>query len=810
MPKKEFRRFAVIALAIVLVALAGCGGAGGQDRTDPTQQSSQRLPEHFGGTGAVVINEYMSKNTHTNYTQAGDAADWAELYNPGASAIDLSGWFLSDDPNKPSKWAFPQGVTIQAGEYLLVWCSDGAAAAQGELHTSFKLGQEDLALVLSAPDLQEIDSMPMQPLQENISCGRDPADLGKLLFFTLPTPGEANGAGFAELALAQAPESRELIISEVSAAWAVRNKETGQSDWVELHNPTEKSVSLKGYGLCKSLDGDPYLFSDAELPPGGYMTVNVKVDSCGERLYVLNPAGQVVDFFDSGKLRVGESSGRAAGSLERVFFAAPTPGKANTQPPLRGYAPKPKLSRIGGYATQGDTVTAAAQGFTLRYTTDGSVPAADAPIFPGEIHLSETLTLRVRAFADGFLPSDTVTATYIIGASHEIPIVSLSSKPDDLFGHSNGIMANGPGYAEPFPYEGANFWKDWEREATLEYYSKTGEKQLEFDAGVGVFGQYTRAYLQKSLAVHLRDSYGAKRVTYPFFENNPITTNTDFVLRAAGQDQYRTKFRDAFCTQVLKGYSDIAYQDWQPVALYINGEYWGLYALREKVNEQFFAAREGLDADHIDTVKGDTQALSGDKAGWRELREYARSHDMAQQTHYAWMEERLDIDNFIDYLIAEIFFANSDTGNKKSYREAPEGANGGSKWRMVLFDFDMTMRSGAMGPPRNTIKEMFSPNGHGYNNMFFTALQCGLLENKTFREKFKARYLELLETAFSIKHMEEVLNRMAAEVEPEIAANAARWGKPTPEYWRAQVEEVRGIIHSRPAVAKQQMLDFLG
>jgi spore coat protein CotH len=258
------------------------------------------------------------------------------------------------------------------------------------------------------------------------------------------------------------------------------------------------------------------------------------------------------------------------------------------------------------------------------------------------------------------------------------------------------------------------------------------------------------------------------------------------------------------------GYSDIAMQDWQPVALYINGEYWGIYAIREKINEQYFAAREGLDPDHMDIVKGDTNTLSGDKTGWRDLREYARNHDMRQQVHYDYIAARLDIDNFIDYLIAEIFFANSDTGNKKSYREAPEGANGGSKWKMVLFDFDMTVRAGAMGPPRNTIAEMFNPNGHGVNNMFFTALQVGLLQNSGFKAKFKARYLELLDTAFSPAHMEEVLDRMAAQVEPEIAANAARWGKPTPDYWRAQVEEVRAILQSRPAVAKQQMEAFLG
>ncbi len=836
------RRVSALFLAAALLLAAGCSAGPGPEGTSTTAPRTLAPDTPAGGTGIVYINEYMSKNTFTAYTKAGDYADWVELYNPGAAAVDLSGWFLSEDSAKPGKWAFPKGTSIAPESYLLIWCSDNKAPVEGELHASFKLGQDELSLILSDPKLQEIDALPMVPLQENVSYGRSAADPTQLLYFTMATPGEKNGGGFAELALALSPESRELVFSEVSAAWAVGNKDTGQNDWIELHNPTTESVSLQGYGLCKSLTGNRFIFGEETLAPDGYIviqaegkelltdadtgkagdvvTVSVKktdawyapfqVDSNGERLFLLDPAGEVIDFFDTGKLRIGESSGRTAQSLERVWFSEPTPGVANGKA-FKGYAPKPTRSRSGGYAKADDVVSASApEGITLRYTSDGSIPTEASPALNGGLKLRETVTLRVRAYAEHYLPSDTVTASFIVGASHKLPVFFLSAKPDDLFGHQNGIMADGPGYAEPFPYEGANFWKDWEREATLEYYTPDGVKQLEFDTGIGVFGQYTRAYPQKSLAVHLRDSYGTRSVTYPFFEGNRITTNTDLVLRAAGQDQYRTKFRDAFCTQVLRGYSDVVSQDWQPVVLYINGAYWGIYALREKINEQFFAAREGLDPDHMDIVKGDTNVLSGDKADWRALREYARDHDLRQKEHYDYIAARLDIDNFIDYLIAEIFFANSDTGNKKSYREAPEGANGGSKWKMVLYDFDMTMRAGAMGPPRNTIREMFSPNGHGYNNMFFTALQVGLLKNSGFKARFKARYNELLDTAFKPENMEKVLDRMAAEVEPEIAANSARWERPTPEYWRSQVEEVREIIHSRPAVARQQMEDFLG
>ncbi|MDR1928192.1 MAG: CotH kinase family protein [Oscillospiraceae bacterium] len=832
-----WRVFTAFTLVLALLLLPmGCADnpGGGEGSSQPSENAV---------LSKLRINEYQSKNSYTVYSKAGEYYDWVELFNAGDRPVALERCYLTDNPEDPGKWRFPEGTVLEAGAYLLIWCSGKTEPVEGELHASFRLSDDDAGLAVFDEGNRQIDAVPIVPLEENLSYGRSAADPAKLEYYALPTPGAANGGGFETSAAANGAGSRTVLITEVSAAYAPGNKTSERHDWIELHNQTGQPVSLKGYGLCKSLDGKRLVFGEESLAPGAFLVVQAagdespadadsgaagderrssvrrsgvwyapfQVDAAGETLFLLDAQGRVIDRFESGKLRVGESSGRPEQSLARVWFAVPTPGKANSEKSCQGYAPKPVFSKTGGYAQAGEAITVTApEGCTLRYTSDGSEPDETSPALQDPLLLTETVTIRARAFQEGYLPSDTATVSYLVNVSHKIPIIFLSAKPDDLFGRQNGIMANGPGYAEPFPYIGANFWKDWERGATMEYYSAAGVKQLEFNCGINVFGQYTRAYLQKSLAVHLRDGYGQRSVTYPFFENNPILTNTDFVIRAAGQDQYYAKLRDAFCTQVLRGYSDCVSMDWQPVALYINGAYWGLYALREKINESFFAAREGLDPNCIDIIKGDTRVLSGDKTDWVALRNYVKAHDLRTQANYDYVAARLDIDNFIDYLIAEIFFANGDTGNKKVYRERPEGANGGSKWKWVLFDFDMTMRADAMGPPRNTIKEMFNPGGHGNSNMFFTALQVGLLKNSSFKAKFRARYLELLDTAFSPAHMEETLDRMAAEMEPEIAANGARWGKPTADSWRAQVEEIRQVIKSRPAVARQQLEAFLG
>ena len=119
----------------------------------------------------------------------------------------------------------------------------------------------------------------------------------------------------------------------------------------------------------------------------------------------------------------------------------------------------------------------------------------------------------------------------------------------------------------------------------------------------------SRAYDQKSMAIHLRDKYGKNEITYPFFKDNDVTTLSHLVLRAGGQDQKQTRIRDAFCAQVMKGHTTLAIMDWTPVALYINGQYWGFYDLREKINEDYFASHEGLDIDGMTIIKGDSRAI---------------------------------------------------------------------------------------------------------------------------------------------------------------------------------------------------------
>lgn len=795
---------------------AYCYFANGMPGAKNTSAYSAALSDIVSGTSRLAVTEYMNNNYCAVKDNYGEYSDFVELMNVSDEPCSLSGLYFSDKEDQPQKWAVPGNITLEPGERLTVWCSGRDEYKDGFLHASFSLGSGDTVFTV-ADSGTVLLSCELEYLPQNISKGRDEQQSSKQLYYSKATPGAPNGEGFDTPAGACALNAKGIWINEVSSVPTAE----GSYDWIELYNGTGEDFSLNGYTITDDLADPGYTFGDVTVKAGGYLLLYASggtpsktsagsiylpftVKNSGTDIYLLDAEGYAVDFFSTGKLCIGYTSGRSGSGSERYFFAKPTPKAANGTG-YKTYAAAPELTR-GGYVSIGDTVTASGlEGQTLRYTTDGSEPDESSPVF-SSFKISKTVVVKVRAFAKDCLPSETVTATYVVGR-HEIPFVSLSAEPDDLFGYENGILANGPGYGGNFPYSGANFWKDWERRATFEYYTPDGTAALCFDAGVKVFGQYSRAYDQKSMAVHLRDKYGTSDVTYPFFEDNSITTLSHLVLRAGGQDQKQTRIRDAFCAQVMKGHTTLALMDWTPVAVYINGQYWGFFDLREKVNEDYLASHYGLDGDNVTIIKGDSRVVSGSNTEIKALYSYVKSHDLSKSEYYDYVCSVMDVDNFIDYLITEIFFANGDTGNKKCYKENTEGA----KWQWVMFDFDMSLRSeSTWGDRYNTIEMMFNPGGHGSNNAFTTCLQTNLIKNKQFKQKFISRYAELLNTIFMPENMKAVLKRMTDMIEPEMKLHGERWNRPTFSSWQAEVVSLNNIIDKRRNIAKNQLIAFFG
>lgn len=782
-----------------------------EGNTNNTQQSD--LP--------IYINEYATKDSITYADDTGEFRAWVELYNYGTEVIDLTGYSLSDDMEEPDKWIFPGG-TIPAGGYLVIFLSGMEREYnEGEpIHATFSLSGKEEALSLYTPSGAMIDTIPVYDLTANLTYGRPELEPTAGKFFPKATPGAANTiAGFDQIESAKYPQNKEVVISEIAAVNTTypekvssKKQPAPRDDYIELYNPSDEPVSLEGYWLFKNSVENMYVLPNITIQPNSYYILfcgteenPIGLNRYGQELYLTDPEGVVIDSVETGRMSEGTSNGRVSMTDDTVYyFNTQTAGKANPTTGLAGPAPAPSFSKESGYATAGEQITISCPGAVIRYTTDGSTPTENSLVYDGQpITLTETITIRARAYMDGRMPSDDTAGSYIIGRTHNMPVIFLSSDPDGLFSYSNGILANGPGYTGTQTHEtGANYSQDWERAAHVQYIDENGVAQLEFNAGIKVFGQYSRDLAQKSLSINLRDKYGPKEICYPFFAGNHTNVFSELVLRNSGQDNGVAHLRDAFCAMVVKGQMDLDIMDYRPVVVYLNGEYYGLYDLREKICEDYVANHHGTDPENIDMIKGNSAIMSGDLTAWKELLSYVNSHDLSVQANYDYVASQVDIEELCNWWIVESFFNNTDTGNIKFYRERTDGA----KWRWVLFDLDWALYPSTY--KWNMVEEMFNPSGHGVGKMFDTDLMVALVANQGFREYFISTYGKYLRTVFDTERMLSIFDAMVAEIEAEMPYQIERWGAPSSySRWESNVKRLREIVAEKNALVRADVID---
>ena len=753
----------------------------------------------------VVINEYATSDTQTLTGPDGDFTGWAELYNKSADAVNLGGYALSDDAAEPQRWILPD-CTIDGHGYLLIYLS--GAEGTDPLSAPFKLGGKEEALFLSDPDGTLVDRCAVYDLFGNLTCGRTPDGGETFAFFACATPGRANDKEpFDSVDTAARTDSKELAITELSAVNRSAKAPDGKAyDYIELYNAADRTLNLGDYRLSDSKDAARFVrLPKQTLSPGKYavvyltdgaaggaLTADLGLNRYGETVYLADSSGAVLDTLTYHRLAAGQSCGRVlTGDDTPVYFQSPTPGAANADVCFDGAVPNPVFSLSSTYVKKGTQVEILCDD-AVYYTTDGSVPTKNSEKYAGPLTVSKTTVLRARAYRKGALPSDVVTATYLVEKKHTLPVVFLTTDEANLYSGSTGIWATGGGASGEFPYLGANFWQDWERPVHFEFMTADGVSQVAFDAGMKVFGQYSRALEQKSVSIRLRDRYGPQEVCYPFFEDNDVNVFSSLVLRNSGQDFDNAHLRDAFCAMVLKGMTDVDIMDYRPVAAYVNGKYHGIYDLREKIDADYLKNHHGLEEGDVDLIKGARKVQLGSIDSYETLINYIKTHDPADAKVYKYLQTQIDIDELICYWMAESFFNNTDTGNIRFYR----GHGDDAKWRWVFFDVDWALYPSTY--TRNGIAAYLNPEGHGVGKMFSTTIMVRLMRNKDFRARVLALHKKHLPTTFAPERLLSLFDSMVEEIDEEMKRHTARWSSLSYEGWRRNIATLRGIIEKMP------------
>lgn len=657
------------------------------------------------------LNEIMSSNATVHSDEDGDFEDWIEIYNSGADSVNLTGFGLSDDYNRPFRWVFPD-TTIAPEEYMIVWASGKNRLMPGnELHTNYGISSDGEEVLLTEPGGTRLDELSPVEIPGNISIGRQPDGVGDLIFFSEPTPGTSNNTeGYSEVL--------EPPVFSHSAGFYSQDIE------VELSHP------------------DP----DVQI----YYTVDGSNPSRDSKLY-------------EDEISLSDRS---------------------EDPNLLSVIPSAVGSRW-------------------------RIPAGN---------LRKGNTIRVKAIKDGALSSVQTKTFFIFQTGSEIynlPVISIVTDSLNLFDNETGIYIPGVNHVEGNEGTGnyAQRGIEWERPSSIEFFESDGQPAFEQNIGIRIHGGWTRRFQLKSLRLYARSSYGENRFNHKIFDEIEDESFNRLILRGSGNEFGQTMFMDAAAQSLIRHFN-VDTQAYRPAVVFINGEFWGIHNLRERYDKHYLERVYGADPDNIDLLTGRNSVKEGENRHYNRMIEYITANDLSTTEHFDTVATKMDIDNFLDYYSAQIYYGNTDwpQNNIDFWRSrneynpgAPKGHDG--RWRWMLYDVDRSLgfsTKASFDMLEWVLSEKNLRNDQEWPNLIFS----NLLENQVFHEQLVNRISDHLNTAFTPERVSHVIDSLKTPLEPVIDEHIERWpNHGSSERWEGLVENMLTYADERPGYLRQHMMD---
>lgn len=425
----------------------------------------------------------------------------------------------------------------------------------------------------------------------------------------------------------------------------------------------------------------------------------------------------------------------------------------------------------------------------IYYSDNGDYPKTEY-IKPILIKNSTTIRVKNSKTNKGY------TRNYILpGRKITLPIICLTIKPSDLYDSTAGIYVKGANASSEPPYLGANFHKNWERIAYLELIDTNNSVELNQKIGIKIFGQFSAMLPQKSFSIHARKKYGNKRIKYQLFPDLPYKKYKSFILRNSGSDNCNTHMRDVMMTSLVKNFN-LDVQNYRSCVVYLNGKYWGVYHMREKINEHFIKQHYKVDKDSIAIMKHRSDVQHYGRLNYTRLIKYIKKTSFESDSNLNELAKLIDIDNYLDYTIAQIYFSNIDAGgNIRYWREFRKDA----KWRWILFDtdFGFGLRKGN-GADENTLKRFTEYSSEKWPfPAWSTLIIRKLLENDSIKDVFLQKFNYHLNTTFQSNNVKNHIDGISKTMEMEMPYHMKRW-KRKPQNWIKEVENLKEFADVRP------------
>lgn len=701
----------------------------------------------------VVINEIITSNSTVNTDDDGSYEDWVELYNTGTESINLLGYGLSDNDNL-FKWIFPD-YSIQPGEHLLVWCSNKNRTDPGfPLHTNFAISAGGETITLTFPDGTIADQVPAIVIPQNFSYGRQPDGNTEFVVFQEPTPGNSNITQGYSSVLDSPHFSTESGFYDDSFYLTLSSSDSEATIIFTLDGsePDENNLSGKTYSY--------------------------------KNQYPYSPGDVTGDFF---------YNTFTTHSYSEPILIADRSDEEN------------KISAIS--------------------TTYNFIPYS----IPN-ISIQKATSIRAKTIKEGALSSPVVTHDFFVknnsNHQYDLPVIAINIDEDRFFDYEHGIYVAGKDFDDwrtenpdeiPDGNAGANYnrsGQEWEVKANLNYFVNQNSV-LNQNVGIRINGSQSRITPNKSMRIYARSEYGNDYLNYSFFEGNNFDFFKRLILRNSGGDTYLTMFRDAFIQESVK-HLNFQTQSYQPSVVFINTEYWGIFNIRERFDDKYFNRVFGIETEDLDFLEAGGDVVSeGDNNHYMNMLGFIEENTLAEEENYEYIRTQMDIENYVDYFITNIFIANTDWphNNIEFFRkrtsqyepDAPYGQDG--RWRWLLKDTDFGF-NGAGGTNMESFNSLeYCSALVGFNNQTWSNfLFRNLLENENFKAYFITRFADLLNTTFLPNRLNDLITQMQNKIESEINSHSSRWNHiGSLEQWNTNVEVMKTFALQRPAYQRNHI-----
>lgn len=750
----------------------------------------------------IIISEILPENKGNFKNENGEYSGYIEIKNVSDKTINVANYSLSNEEDVSFKWQLPS-VSLASGEVLGIYTS-GTSNKSNVLSTSFKLKSKNGVAILTNNKGKVLSKVEYKNLANGVSLSLENGNYVNTSNLSFGYDNTLDGIKNFQKKYLKVNDG--LIISEAMNSNYKYLPQNGGNyyDWIELYNNSSKDIELNDYCLTTNMNtncmyklpkvtlksGNYYVVmasGDENLSTSKYKHTNFKLSDV-EAIY-LTKSNDVIDSLLINDVPKGYSIGK--GSKYGVYYySSPTPNKENGNGSI-ARSSTPISSKSSGLYDDVKSVKVSLSGpGKIYYTLDGSTPTTSSKVYSSPLTIKKTTVLKIMSVESGKIYSNIKTYSYIINEGHTLPVMSISIDKNKFMNVNNHTALNSnvieQAYVQFLEQDGSGF---------------------ELGAGLKLFGGSTRSYRKKSYEIKFKKEFGDAHLKYNVFDTVDSSIYESLVLRTGSQDEFqwskRILIRDIIGTSLVDEYTDVDVQAYKPIVLYINGEYWGLYFLREKVDENFISNHYNVKATekNTDIIRIDGEVKSGSNKKYNTMINWIGNNSLSNKNNYKTIEKQIDIKNLCDFWIAETWISNYDIVNTRFFSNPDVD---GGKWKFIFYDLD----SAFYNVDVNYYTYYTNPSGIGYGN-FSTFLLRNLMNSSEFKKTYLERLSYNLKNTWSSKNVINKIDSVVKEIgTDEIKRNLSRWKVCSYNDWQNNINYVKNFAKKRNSYMVSQAKSY--